>query len=126
MALAPHNQPAVSLVDAAKALVRQATLCGFTDRAGHALGSNLAFIQLGEALAALSAAPAPVEIVRVLRVIEYVGPRDVVERQVVNSLHGQKSPQRGLTIKAATLGEFPEVLSNMAEMPFGLYEPEGV
>lgn len=50
------------------------------------------------------------DIIRVLRVIEYTGPRDKVEDQVARSLHGEKSWGNGVTIKAATLGTFPEIL----------------
>ena len=55
-----------------------------------------------------------VDIVRVLRVIEYTGPRDVVEMQVARSLHGTRygCTIRGRTclITAATVGDFPLVL----------------
>ena len=30
------------------------------------------------------------DIVRVLRVIEYVGPRDLIEKQIEHSIHGTK------------------------------------
>ena len=59
------------------------------------------------------AAPAstPTEdIVRVLRVIEYVGPRADVEEQIRNSLHGERKGIGGCIIKAATVGTFPEIL----------------
>ncbi|MFA7307201.1 MAG: hypothetical protein WC026_11060 [Hyphomicrobium sp.] len=49
-------------------------------------------------------------IARVLRVIEYVGPRSAVEIQVAKSLHGDLH-LNGVTIKAATVGTFPEILS---------------
>jgi hypothetical protein len=66
------------------------------------------------------AGPAPGgDLVRVLRVVEYVGPRDAVERQVASSLHGERSLSNGLVIRAATLGEFPEILSNLAPAGFG-------
>lgn len=55
------------------------------------------------------------DIVRVLRVIEYVGPRKRVEETVKNSLHGEKRLGLGLVIRAATLGMFPEVLEQVAE-----------
>ena len=58
------------------------------------------------------AAPAstPTEdIVRVLRVIEYVGPRSAVEEQIRNSLHGERQ-FRDIIIKVATVGTFPEIL----------------
>ena len=50
------------------------------------------------------------EIVRVLRVIEYVGPRAVVEVQIGLFLHGTKRLPNGLSISAATIGEYPEIL----------------
>lgn len=55
--------------------------------------------------------------VRVLRIIEYVGPREAIEQQLQRSLHGQRSfPHRlgEVTIRAATIGEFPEILERLA------------
>jgi hypothetical protein len=56
------------------------------------------------------------EIVRVLRVIEYVGEREWVERQVAESIHGVKyisgSWGKG-EIRAATVGVYPEILANL-------------
>lgn len=54
------------------------------------------------------------DIIRVLRVIEYVGERIVVEKQVANSLHSTKTLP-GLTISAATVGTFPEILNQTKE-----------
>lgn len=58
------------------------------------------------------------DIVRVLRVIEYVGPRDLVEQQISRSLkngthfgHGGVRPPHRVTIKVATVGDYPEVLN---------------
>jgi hypothetical protein len=53
------------------------------------------------------------EIVRVLRVIEYSGPRDRVEEIVSRSLHGQRTlgcGKRQVTIRAVTVGLYPEIL----------------
>lgn len=53
------------------------------------------------------------DIVRVLRILEYVGPRDVIEHQILNSLHGQKTFKisgKEITIRVATIGEYPEIL----------------
>ena len=51
------------------------------------------------------------DIVRVLRVIEYIGPREVMEKQVRLSLRdGTHVPHGNMTIKVATVGDFPEVL----------------
>ena len=49
------------------------------------------------------------DIVRVLRVIEYVGPRNAVEAHVKLTLHGEKTFQ-GITVRAATVNPFPEIL----------------
>lgn len=52
--------------------------------------------------------------VRVLRIIEYVGPRDAIEKQVAGSLHGERLGTRTehgqVVIRAATIGVYPEVL----------------
>lgn len=56
------------------------------------------------------------DIIRVLRVIEYTGPRDKVEDQVSRSLHGEKRLPNGVTIKAATVGTYPEMLENLPVM----------
>ncbi len=55
------------------------------------------------------------DIVRVLRVIEYVGRRTQVEPAVARSIHGTKviSPsgsRQALVINAATIGTYPEIL----------------
>lgn len=57
--------------------------------------------------------PVAVDTVRILRVIEYIGPRDKVEDQVVRSLHGEKRLPSGVTIKAATIGAYPEILERL-------------
>lgn len=46
--------------------------------------------------------------IRILRLIEYVGPRAAVEEQVKRSLHSTKETSRGVFIRATTLGEFAE------------------
>lgn len=51
------------------------------------------------------------DIVRVLRVIEYIGPREWVEKTVGNSIHGTKTVQPNCEIRAATIGTYPEILS---------------
>lgn len=53
------------------------------------------------------------DIVRVLRVLEYTGRRSDVERQILSSIHGERTvgpADRQITIRAATIGEFPEIL----------------
>lgn len=58
--------------------------------------------------------------IRVLRIIEYVGPRDAVEEQIKRSLHGTRAGGRSLSgfghcdITAMTLGLVPEVLGTIA------------
>jgi len=49
------------------------------------------------------------DIIRVLRIIEYVGPRNKVEDTVKRSIHGEKVIE-DLTIKAVTLGTVSEIL----------------
>lgn len=54
--------------------------------------------------------------VRVLRIVEYIGPRDAVEEQIRKSLHGEHegalSKVTGVrcTIRATTLGEYPDLM----------------
>lgn len=50
------------------------------------------------------------DIIRVLRVIEYSGPRSKVEEQVANSISGEKRLHNGMVIKVATIGLYPEIL----------------
>jgi hypothetical protein len=51
------------------------------------------------------------DIIRVLRVVEYVGPRDKVEQQVARSISGPANFGNGVIIRAATVGQYPEVLN---------------
>lgn len=48
--------------------------------------------------------------VRVLRIVEYVGPRDWVEQTVKQSIHGEKALGTDKFIRAATIGLYPEIL----------------
>lgn len=48
--------------------------------------------------------------VRVLRVVEYIGDREWVEKAVGNSLHGTKVIVGKGEIRAATIGAYPELL----------------
>lgn len=51
------------------------------------------------------------DIVRALRIIEYVGPRDKVEKQIARSIAtGPIDYGNGVTIRAATIGQYPEIL----------------
>jgi hypothetical protein len=54
--------------------------------------------------------------VRVLRLVQYEGPRDLVEKQLKSSLHGSRDVMCGhrtgasVLITAVTLDQFPQVL----------------
>jgi hypothetical protein len=51
------------------------------------------------------------EIIRIIRIIEYTGPREAVEKQVNESLHGVKTIEKtGVKITATTLGNFAEII----------------
>lgn len=62
------------------------------------------------------------DIIRVLRIIEYTGPRDRVEKQIALSLHGTRHCGNGLTITATTLHEFPEVLEKARDVVDPVFE----
>lgn len=53
------------------------------------------------------------EKIRVLRVLEYIGEREWVENTLSRSIKGTLivDSKKGNLIKAATLGDFPEVLN---------------
>lgn len=55
------------------------------------------------------------DIIRILRIIEYTGPRAAVEKQVEMSLHGEREGMHGCKIRAATLGLFPEILESASK-----------
>lgn len=56
--------------------------------------------------------------IRILRIVEYTGPRSAIEEQVRNSIHGERKVVHGtVTIRAATVGEFPEILSRPEPFP---------
>lgn len=67
-------------------------------------------------------AQTPSDFVRVFRLIEYVGPRELVKKQIERSLHGtrygwQHDPdyrdmKAGVRITATTLGILPEMLTD--------------
>lgn len=52
--------------------------------------------------------------VRVLRVIEYLGPREAVEKQVANSKHGDHY-FGDVIMRVATIGQFPEILKGQPD-----------
>lgn len=49
--------------------------------------------------------------VRVLRIIEYEGPRDKIEAQVARSINGPVNFGNGVIIRGATVGAYPELLA---------------
>ena len=63
--------------------------------------------------------------IRVLRVIEYIGPRSLVEEQVARSIHGTARfhKNRDVEIRAATIGAYPEVLEKAAAVDFVFTAP---
>ena len=57
------------------------------------------------------------DIIRVMRIVEYTGPRSAVEAAVARSIQGEKTVGGGefrdkITIRATTLGTFPEILES--------------
>jgi hypothetical protein len=55
------------------------------------------------------------DVVRVLRIIEYRGPRKWVESTVAKSIQGTRECGKGQTITAATIGNYPEILEAARE-----------
>lgn len=56
--------------------------------------------------------------VRILRIIEYVGPRDKVEAIINHSIHGTQifgEYPNSTRISVATIGTFPEILEKKQE-----------
>lgn len=51
--------------------------------------------------------------IRVLRIIEFTGPRKEVKEQVSRSLHGTKILPNGVRINVATVGNYPEILEEL-------------
>lgn len=58
------------------------------------------------------------DIVRVLRIIEYTGPRYAVEAQIERSLQGTKKLPNGVVIRAATIGGYPEILVHLPAVDY--------
>ena len=49
--------------------------------------------------------------IRILRVIEYSGPRDYIEELITNSITGDKYiPHEDALIRVTTVGEFPTIV----------------
>lgn len=59
------------------------------------------------------------DIVRVMRLIIYEGPREAVEDIIKRSVHGTRpsySTGKGVAITATTLNEFPEIIRKHEEI----------
>lgn len=48
--------------------------------------------------------------VQVMRIVIYEGPRDKVEKNIENSIHGTHTISNGVSITALTIKEFPVIL----------------
>lgn len=57
------------------------------------------------------------EIVRVLRLVQYIGERSWVEKTVERSIHGTRHLGRENRIIGVTLTEYPEVLQQAEAIP---------
>lgn len=65
------------------------------------------------------------DIIRVLRILEYVGPREQIERTLAQGAvpaNGQHHYGDGV-IRSAIIGQYPEVLSTSEQIPYELGEP---
>lgn len=62
------------------------------------------------------------DIVRVFRLVEYVGERLQVEKQISMSVHGSRSGMTGVVITAQTLGEFPTPIDDASALATALQQ----
>jgi hypothetical protein len=63
--------------------------------------------------------------IRVLRVIEYIGPREEVEKILSQSIQGDKYiPKTDVLIRTATVGNFPEVFAGNTVEIAGTKDPQ--
>jgi hypothetical protein len=63
------------------------------------------------------------DVVRVLRVLEYVGPRERVEEMLRNSVHGSRRLSGGVVIRAGTVRDLHPGVVPVAAMPKELHGP---
>lgn len=63
--------------------------------------------------------------IRILRLIEYVGPRAAVEDQVRRSLHGIRDAGSGVVINVTTLGEFAESAEGLLLSAAPIFSAQG-
>lgn len=61
--------------------------------------------------------------VRVLRMVEFVGPRSWVEEQVARSIKGTRIVHPGCEIRTAIVGDYPEVLKQAPKVE-GFTDPD--
>jgi len=59
------------------------------------------------------------DIVSVLRIIRYTGPRSKIEKQLERSVHGTRDCGNGVLISVATLGAYPDILEKALEAEEG-------
>lgn len=50
------------------------------------------------------------DVIRVMRIVEIIGPRSWVEKTVAASVQGTRACGRGCEIRAATIGAYPDIL----------------
>lgn len=55
------------------------------------------------------------EIIRVLKIVEYIGPREWVEQTIIKSLPKETHFQNLCTIRTAIIGTYPEILEKEKE-----------
>lgn len=68
----------------------------------------------------------PEDTVRVLKIVEYVGPRSAVERHMTNANWTMRRQADGLVIRTAIVGQYPEVLEQAEAEPEPEPEPEAL
>mgnify|MGYP000844751842 CR=1 FL=1 len=59
------------------------------------------------------------DIIRVVRVVEYIGERAAVEKVIKQSIKGTRIVSNKLTINAVTVGDFAEILKAQGETDNG-------
>lgn len=93
-----------------------------SQREGYQLAVEELLIDLNRALRVETP---PEDIVRVLRIYEFTGPRTEVEAQIAKSIHGERTfgAHPKCLIRAATLGTYPEIFN--AEQPTDGADPGG-
>ena len=57
------------------------------------------------------------DLVRVLKIVEYIGPRKAVEALLDASLHGAKKVPGDVLIRVGVVGDYPELLGVLEDEP---------